>query len=365
MSEDRRKKSPFVTFSLEDSVCNVKQTALMQACLYGHWESVQNLVLYRANIHRKDYLNGGTALHFAALNGHTRCIRILLADYVPSMAEFWNVMKKLSGGGRLSFKSETSSLTGLLNKPADGGITALHMAALNGHVETVQLLLDLGASLSRVTVDDGTTIDLIDGLPPSCIFFHSIGVGLLVLYHKVVYMEAVQEVLEAHPFTMLRAVEICSVASSTSSPPGSISCPLCRHGIVSFVKLPGTSTIKEMAQVSLPLPSSRACPHEGPVAASEATPLCRTELGCTQISPLVSASLRTLSLHRLPSLKFNSNLCVRASGSSPSLTSQEGSSRISNSVSSSCSRSSFRRSVSHNERTSCFSFSQYVATSSG
>jgi E3 ubiquitin-protein ligase XBAT32/33 len=35
------------------------------------------------------------------------------------------------------------------------------MAALNGHVESVQLLLDLGASVYEVTVEDGTTIDLI------------------------------------------------------------------------------------------------------------------------------------------------------------------------------------------------------------
>lgn len=35
------------------------------------------------------------------------------------------------------------------------------MAALNGHVESVQLLLDLGAYVSEVTVEDGTTIDLI------------------------------------------------------------------------------------------------------------------------------------------------------------------------------------------------------------
>ena len=35
------------------------------------------------------------------------------------------------------------------------------MASLNGHVESVQLLLDLGASISVLTVEDGSTIDLI------------------------------------------------------------------------------------------------------------------------------------------------------------------------------------------------------------
>lgn len=38
-------------------------------------------------------MNGGSALHFAALHGHARCLRLVLADYVPSMPNFWNSMK--------------------------------------------------------------------------------------------------------------------------------------------------------------------------------------------------------------------------------------------------------------------------------
>lgn len=45
-------------------------------------------------MHRADYLNGGTALHLAALNGHSRCIRILLADYIPSVPNFCNILNK-------------------------------------------------------------------------------------------------------------------------------------------------------------------------------------------------------------------------------------------------------------------------------
>lgn len=45
-------------------------------------------------IHKADYLNGGTALHLAALNGHSRCIRLLLADYIPSIPDFWTKLQK-------------------------------------------------------------------------------------------------------------------------------------------------------------------------------------------------------------------------------------------------------------------------------
>ncbi|KAG6507872.1 hypothetical protein ZIOFF_033225 [Zingiber officinale] len=137
------------------------QTALMQACQYGRWEVVQTLIIFKANIHRTDYLNGGAALHFAAIKGHTRCIRLLLADYVPSISNFLKMMRSKSKRESSIPDFDKSALSKVVNQKADGGITALHMAALNGQAETVHLLLDLGASVSEVTVKDGSTIDLI------------------------------------------------------------------------------------------------------------------------------------------------------------------------------------------------------------
>lgn len=60
--------------------------------------------------------------------------------------------------------SYCSALNKLINRAADGGITALHMAALNGYFDCVQLLLNLGANISSVTFDYGTSMDSIGTL---------------------------------------------------------------------------------------------------------------------------------------------------------------------------------------------------------
>lgn len=41
-------------------------------------------VLIYFQVTRADYLSGRTALHFAAVNGHVRCMRLVVADFVPS-----------------------------------------------------------------------------------------------------------------------------------------------------------------------------------------------------------------------------------------------------------------------------------------
>ncbi|KAG9145940.1 hypothetical protein Leryth_022978 [Lithospermum erythrorhizon] len=57
-----------------------------------------------------------------------------------------------------------------------------------------------------------------------------------------------------HELCVRCALYLCSTSNRQSEvlgPPGSIPCPLCRHGIVSFIKLPGSSTREIKLPISL------------------------------------------------------------------------------------------------------------------
>ncbi|KAM6586977.1 hypothetical protein CsatA_009582 [Cannabis sativa] len=316
------------------------QTALMQACRYGHWEVVLTLLLFRCNVTRADYLSGRTSLHFAAVNGHVRCIRLLVADFVPSAPNESICTQSDSeqlDDANVRIKSSQSALSKFVNKAADGGVTALHMAALNGYFDCVQLLLDLHANVSAVTFHYGTSVDLIGaGSTPlhyaacggnlkSCQVLLARGASRRTLncngwlpvdvarmwgrhwlepflaptsdsiipafpsnYLSLPLMSVLNIAREcgfksvaatssddsdlcaiclertcsvaaegcAHELCVRCALYICSTSnmpSEITGPPGSIPCPLCRHGIVSFIKLPGSPVKGNKQQMSLGL----------------------------------------------------------------------------------------------------------------
>ena len=68
---------------------------------------------------RADYLSGRTALHFAAHDGLVRCVRLLLADYVPSVPLDGSASSVADGGDSQanSSSSPTSSLGLKFNEP--------------------------------------------------------------------------------------------------------------------------------------------------------------------------------------------------------------------------------------------------------
>lgn len=369
------------------------QTALMHACRHGHWEVVQMLLLFRCNVTRADYLSGRTALHFAAHDGLVRCVRLLLADFIPS-GPLEDTASSLADGGDSQTNSGSSPTSSLglkfneparvryINKPADGGVTALHMAALNGHFDCMQLLIELGANVSAVTFPYGTTSNLIGagstplhyaaggGSLECCQVLLSKGASRLTLncngwlpmdVARIFGRRCLEPLLSPNSHTIIPAIQpssylalplmsilniarefglqhtvssvdesdlcavclerSCSVAAegcghefcikcalylcSTSNvrveftgPAGSIPCPLCRNGIMSFTKLPSTPT--EGLKSSSALTFCNPCILNTRSVDSPAT-VCKAEIRRNRVAALSSELVCPLTCSPFPS----------------------------------------------------------------
>ncbi|XP_010940875.1 probable E3 ubiquitin-protein ligase XBOS33 isoform X2 [Elaeis guineensis] len=275
-------------------------------------------------VSKVEYLSNRTALHFAAEGGHVRCIRLLVADfsYGATVSLTDGAQEGSSPGSPLEHGYDQLALSKFVNKAANGGVTALHMAALNGHFDCVHLLLDLHADVSSICLyytsstgsigagstalhyaacggnlkccqvliargasrstvncngwlprdvarlwgchwleqllspNSGFTIPLFDpsnylSLPLRSILDIARDCGLQSSTASsdddnlcAVCLERVCTVASegcGHELCITCALCLCSTSKTTPETdalPGSIPCPLCRNGIVSFVKLP-------------------------------------------------------------------------------------------------------------------------------
>ncbi|CAD5190255.1 unnamed protein product [Musa acuminata subsp. malaccensis] len=312
------------------------RTPLMEACNNGYWEVVQTLLLYKCNVSRAEYLNGWTALHFAAQGGHIPCIRLLAADFAPAVPDAATNSSEDETQRNLPNSSyDQHSLSRFIKKTANCGITALHLAALNGNVDCVHLLLDLHADVSATALSQNTSsaasigagstplhyaaysgnlksqkhlfvqvllargasrsavnghgwlpVDVariygcdelvpvlkpnsnqtIPVFPISCLSLPLISILKIAreygLHSSTVPSDdsdlcavclentcAVAAEGCGHEFCTrctLSLSSTCSMAPEMSAPPGSIPCPLCREGIVAFVRLP-TLLVKDLS----------------------------------------------------------------------------------------------------------------------
>ncbi|PIA49560.1 hypothetical protein AQUCO_01300388v1 [Aquilegia coerulea] len=373
------------------------QTSLMHACRYGHWEVVQTLLLYRSNVTRADYLSGRTALHFAAVNGHVRCIRLVVADFIPS-APFEVISAQTNSdkgsGPNSKNKYNQFALSKFVNKAADGGITALHMAALNGYFDCVQLLLDIQAKVSAVTFHYGTSMDLIGaGSTPlhyaacggnlkCCQVLLARGASRLKLncngwlpldvariwrrqwlepllspnsdldiptfapssYLSLPLLSVLNIARECglqssassdesdvcavclertctvagegcgHALCVRCALYLCStsnIPSEMSGPSGSIPCPLCRHGIISFAKLPCIEAKELKLHLSLGLCTSCILHHCDSDSSAIA---CKPDIRRNRVASVSSDMFCPVSCSPFPSVAIplcscNNELC--------------------------------------------------------
>lgn len=144
------------------SFSNYGATALMNAAFYGREEVAELLIDYGANIHVTN-LREATALHIAVLSKHPEVVRALIRRGADVNAEY-------AGGCSYAvldavYSSNTEILEALLNGGArvsdvttGAGYTALHVAAREGLLGPLRLLLNKKLSLHIDTIDlDGRT----------------------------------------------------------------------------------------------------------------------------------------------------------------------------------------------------------------
>ena len=116
------------------------QTALMLACKEGNVDIVRYCLGRGANplvVDSREW----TCLHYAANQGHAACVVALLSTPTPDGHRLLRdvVVQDVAGTNRY------------INARSAYGLTAIHLAVNNGHVQTAVELVQFGASLRGVT----------------------------------------------------------------------------------------------------------------------------------------------------------------------------------------------------------------------
>jgi uncharacterized protein len=129
-----------------------KQDKLVLAVYLGNIKEVKKMLVAGANINTKDSTVGGTLIIHAAETGNGQLTKFLMkngADIKVSTATGYTLLHAASHGGidwlvrRLIKKGLDVNV-----QEKDKGDTPLILAALEGHLSTVKLLLKNGASLN-------------------------------------------------------------------------------------------------------------------------------------------------------------------------------------------------------------------------
>jgi ankyrin repeat protein len=149
------------TFDDEDEDGGKQQSALYLAARYGHSVLVEwFLQAQKANPKVKN-MDGWTALHISAKNGHYSTVQLLLAagadihatnnekETAPYIAAWWGngdiLQLLMRHGGDITHKNID-------------GWNALHIAAKNEHPSIVQMYLDAGADIHATTNEKETAL---------------------------------------------------------------------------------------------------------------------------------------------------------------------------------------------------------------
>ena len=132
-------------------------TALMMAARTGKPEAIRVLVEAGANVNAKESWGGTTALMWAVSEGHPEAARVLITAGADVNARSNYVAAANGRGfeGRTPVANRTEPKT---QEFASGWLTSLTLAAREGDVDLVRILLDAGADVNTVAGDGKTAL---------------------------------------------------------------------------------------------------------------------------------------------------------------------------------------------------------------
>ena len=133
-----------------------RNTPLHLAALFGRKEVIELLIANGAAVNVKGGNLGGMPLHHAAFEGHKVIIELLIAEGADVNAIIVSGPLQFNVGDiALNFTtdSEIAALLrkhgGMTSEELRSGMTPLHLAAVNGHKEIVELLIAKGADVNE------------------------------------------------------------------------------------------------------------------------------------------------------------------------------------------------------------------------
>jgi len=131
----------------------------------GHYEGTVELLKYLKKIMKKDELvkhinlpshSGGTAVMFAAAGGHPKTTKLMIDEgadvnmIATAIPEYLEKLAKMIEDGTVDPNED----------PHVDGVTGVHVAAEEGHLECVNLLIEAGADVTVLDEEDRTALQL-------------------------------------------------------------------------------------------------------------------------------------------------------------------------------------------------------------
>lgn len=138
-----------------DAVDENGNSVLIVAAREGDTATVKALLAFRPRLYQRNPA-GDTALMLAALNGHLDTVRALVDAGAPVEDEGWNPLLYAAFNGHNEIVQELLARGAKVDAQAPNGATALMLAARNGHTKVVATLLKAGARTDHAT-DQGAT----------------------------------------------------------------------------------------------------------------------------------------------------------------------------------------------------------------